>query len=188
MAKEKPRTKTHPRAKLKLLPEETREDIFRFSHTKSIDETIAYTTDVHGVKVSRGCMVQFLQFQRLQRQSEQLDRDQETLKTILRGHKPKLSAIELDQYAEALFKIRAIQEMDARTYVDVTSHRRKLDLEEIKVQQRDREIALAEKRLKLQVQQAEEAKALSREPTLSPEERERRLRQIFELEPPPIDE
>jgi len=186
MAKSKTLGKTSPRAKLKTLPEADREAIFHFSETNPIYKTIEFIRERFGVSTSHSSVSIFLAWHRLQRQSMDFSRDQDTLKDILKGVKPKLSPIELDQYAEGLFKIRAIQEMDARTYVDVTSHRRKMDLEEIKVHQKDREIALAEKRLALQIKQAEEAEKITRTP-MSDEEKMAQIRQLFNIGVDPED-
>jgi len=161
-------------------------EIADYARTRCLEEIVVWLKEKHGLSVCRSTVASFLSWQRLYQQSVQLDKDQDTLKAILKGHKPKLSAIELDQYAEVLFKIKAVQELDAKTYIDVTSHRRKLDLEEIKIHQKDKEIAMAEKRLALQIKQAEEAEKITRTP-MSDEEKMAQIRQLFNIGVDPED-
>ena len=186
MAIKRAAAKVRRDSKLKTLSEPVQAALWDFSRTHSILEIVAWLKAEHGIASSTSGVSIWLRWYQLQQQSQQLDRDEDTFKSILKGRKPKLSPQELDQYAEVLFRIKSIRDMDAKTYCDVTFHRRKQDLDEMKFHQEERKLALAEKRLALQVKQAEDAEKITRTP-MSDEEKMAQIRQLFNINAPPED-
>lgn len=179
-----PGVKQNPRGKLRTLPVDVQDRIFEYSISHSLPEIQVWVKKELGIDMSVPGLSQYLRWQRLERQAKSLWESQDQLKNILKKHKD-LSGPELDRYAESLFRVIAVERMDVETYTRVTFARRKLDLEEMRFHQKERELALQQRKLDLQVKMAEQTSKIVSQP-LTDEEKMNRIRQLFNVPEPVV--
>jgi hypothetical protein len=127
-----------------------------------------------GVTVSLGTLSNWLNWYSLRAKVQGVAAMADDLARILK----ETPGLDLDdakimRTAQAFFEARAMQENDAETYVKLAGVRR--GTAEIQIKQR--RLSLEEKKLR----QAEAAKDVTKDTTLTPEEKEMRYREIFGL-------
>ncbi len=160
---------------LKTLPPERQADIAAYA----LGHTLAETRDwlrADGVKCSTTGLSEWFSWYRLQQVFMRAESSAEDFKGWLNRSFPALSEQELDQRASLMFQFEAVKSGDPTTYLAFASAR-------TKAKQKDRELALNERRVTLlekKAAQADAAKAVV-ESAGTPEEKQQKMRQIFGL-------
>jgi hypothetical protein len=180
MAEIKTQNKGRPDSKIRALPQPVQDEVWERAKSQSLRDIATWLKESHAVIVSDACVSRYLQRERWYRQSQRLQLDQEVLMEVLKGQKHNVSLLRLDQYAEVLFKTAALASTDPITYMQVMTQRKRLELEEMKYFQREREINIMEKKLAMQVEQNEEAKRIAAQP-MDDGEKMRRIKELFNI-------
>ncbi len=161
-----------PRAdsRLKNLPDDQQAEIAEHARHHRLVETQAWLRE-RGIRTSTGALSDFLSWYRLQ---EAIRRNEQTVATLLQWWQtqhPQASAEELEQIGQAFFSALALQQQDSRAWAAIQQlalRRRQIDVERDKLEL-----------LKRRAEQADRTEAVLADATLSPEERQQRIREIY---------
>ena len=159
-------------AVLKTLPPGLQAELFTRCHASSYAEVKAWLKAEHGIATSTGSLSQFYSWFPLSRRLEQASAFADTLKDQI-AQLPAMNgrAEELSDITQIAFEMQAAQEQDGELFYNL----RKLRLKE-------RDQKLVERRVKLLEQKAAQADAAShvlQDTTLTPEQREQRVREAL---------
>jgi hypothetical protein len=166
------RTARKPRAdsRLATLPEAQQEELEQFAAT----HTLAQTRDElsrRGIRSSLTAISRWLQQRRLR---SLLIRQADTVRQLLdwyQQRRPDASEEELGQLGQMFFSALALQAQDTKAWVHLQSlalRRRQLELDRAKLEW-----------LQRRADQADQAEAVLDDASLSAEERQRRIKEIF---------
>lgn len=160
---------------LKTLPAERQADIAAYA----VDHSLAATRDwlrADGVKCSSTSLSDWLSWYRLQAVFTRAQSSAEEFKGWLGKGFPELSEADLDQRAALMFQFEAVKQGDPETYLAFATAR-------TKAKQKDRELALSERRVSLLEQKAAQADAarVVAASNATPEEKAQKMRAIFGL-------
>lgn len=166
----RPARKPRADSRLATLPEPQQEEIEAYAATHTLAETREELAR-RGFRVSLTAISRWLQQRRLR---SLLIGQADTVRQLLEWYqqrRPEASDEELSQLGQMFFSALALQSQDARAWVHIQSlalRRRQLELDRQKLEL-----------LQQRAAQAEQAEAVLDDATLSPEERQRRIREIF---------
>lgn len=164
---------------LMSLPEDRQRELFDFcdGHRKDgLRKIRDLLKDEQGVTVSLATLSNWLNWYALRAKIGNVAAMADDLARILK-ERPDLNLDDatIMRAAQAFFEARSMQEGDAKTYVALAGVRR--GTAEIRL--KERRIALEERKLR----QAEAAEQVAKNPTLTPEQKDMRYREIFGLGP-----
>ena len=174
-------TERRPRsdAVLMNLPEERQRELFDFvdgHRAEGLRKIRVMLQEEQGLTVSLATLSNWLNWYALRAKIGGVAAMADDLARILK-ERPDLNLDDatIMRAAQAFFEARAMQENDAETYVRLAGVRR--GTAEIRL--KERRIALEERKLR----QAEAAEQVAKNPTLTPEQKGMRYREIFGLGP-----
>lgn len=168
-----PPRKTRSDSPLRNLPPAKQEELYLYANTHSLAEGMIFAKRRYSVPCSMGSLSGFLSWYALR---QQLKRNDETVCELLRERrkeKPDMTEEEIFLEGQAFFTALAIEQRDSESWKRIQDafDRRKLS------EQNDRKLALMEKKQ----EQADAAQKVSEDSTLTAEEKQARIRQIFGL-------
>ena len=166
---------------LKTLPSDRQAAIAEHCRTNSLEDTRAWLAQ-DGIKTSEAALSSWLSWWQLQQRFNRAQDNAEEFKTWLAKAFPEMSEEEFDRRASLSFQFEAMREGDADTYLAFATARQKGKMDQLKFEQKEREIELAQRRVVLleqKAQQAEQAEAAVKDTTLTPEQQQARLKEIF---------
>lgn len=165
-------TKPRGDAKLKTLPDALQEQLWQYARRNTIEKTLAWLAEKHGVVSSARALSEFFSWYprtALVRQSENFATSFE--KTLRKLPELKITGEQASQLAEVAFEIQAAQDRDPALFLALQkgkANREKLRLEE-------RRVALLEKK----AAQADAAREIVNNSQLSEEEQAQQVRALF---------
>jgi hypothetical protein len=162
-----------PRAdsRLKTLPQERRREIFELCQHTPLKEVVVQLK-AQGVATSITALSEFWSWYQLYSQHQQMEEDTKTLVDFLKVQGLKLTDAELDAYGQKVFSTMALRAANAKEWIAI----RKLAIESQSLEHDRRRIELLEQA----AARAQTASDVVAGP-LSPEEKQRKLREIFGL-------
>jgi len=169
-ATQKPRSD----ATLKTLPEAVQEALFALLRTESYARVRDIAREKWEVQTSPAALSEFFRWYPLSRRLEVAKSTADEMAKILAGlGDVTLDAAAIQRATQAMFEAQALRANDSETYIQLA----KLRLSREAGERDARRIALLETR----AAQADKAEGVTRDETLTPEERAARLREIFGL-------
>lgn len=166
--------KSRSDATLKTLPEVVQEQLFALLRTTSYAKARKAAADKWEIETSAAALSEFFRWYPTTRRLEAAKHTaDEVAKTLRALGDVKLDDDQVSRAAQAVFEAQAIRSGDADTYIGLANIRLKRE-----AGQRDaRRIALLEKK----AAQAEAAQGAMTDTTLTPAQRDAKLREIFGL-------
>jgi hypothetical protein len=159
-------------AKLKILPDALQEELWQILRRTTHEKAEAWLLSKHGIATSPAALSHFFSWYPRQGWLKQAANFSDTLKATLKNLPAlKATAAEAEQIAQVNFEILAAQNRDAELFLALRKEKReakKLTLDE-------RRIAILEKK----ASEADEARKVTEDRDLSPEEQLTRFKQIF---------
>jgi len=165
---------------LKTLPEDRQAAIADYARTHSLQETVTWLRE-DGVRTSITALSSWLSWWSMSQIFRQSESDAQEFREWLAKEFPKLSEDELDQRAALRFQFDAMRSGDPDTYLAFATARHRAKMDKVKADQKERSLALDERRLSLLEKKAAQADAAAKvvDSKLTPEEKLSRMRQIF---------
>lgn len=165
---------------LKTLPEDQQEEIIARLAAKggTLQSVKAWLAADHRVTCSVASLSEFYSWYRLKERMDQTESTVEQVMAKLAEGNAGLSPQQLREYGDLLFMAEATKTGDPKTYIamaQVLQTDRKLNQDERKLANDDRRIALLEKK----AAQADAAKDLLQDETLTMEQRNAKMRETF---------
>jgi hypothetical protein len=167
-------------AKLKNLPEELLEELWRYRYPEEDGEKLSYESILvelklhHGIETSMGALSEFYAWLGFKRRAESA-RQRAIQATLEWSQKnPSATSEELDKIGQLIFTSETIENGNVKAFVSLlkaSNDQRKIKLDE-------RRIVILEKR----AAQADAASVVLADVTTSPEEQQRKLKEIFRIE------
>jgi hypothetical protein len=166
--------KPRPEAKLKTLPDAVQAALYALYQKKSGAECLSWLKDSHGVKSSTGALSNFAAWYPFSRPLEMVASRAKAFEQQLKANPAlNLNAEQVSAAGQIAFEQVALQMQDIKGFINL----RKLRLKEVDQAHDARRIALLEKK----AQQADAAEGVTRDETLTPAQREAKLKEIFGL-------
>lgn len=142
--------KIRPEAVLKNLPPERQEALYDLIITpgqtlKSVREHLADD----GIKVSQQTISEFRSWYSQRLQFMQWENRALTMMDLLRKTAPDLPEAKVSEYGASVFNLQAIEQNDPKTFLKIQTARHKAEMDKLKFQQKERQIAQRQETLEL---------------------------------------
>lgn len=173
--------KTRPDARLKLLPSERQAEIYERLGKAGYDDVRGWLAQ-DGLRVGRTALAEFYSWYALRLTFQQTEADTENFLELLKRQLPELPAAKLTELGDTFFNLQAIKKQDPKLFLAMQGAKQKARMDQLKFEQRERQIALEERRialLEVKAARADQAEAAMYDDSLTPEEQRARLKQIF---------
>ena len=176
-----PRKKVRGDAVLKCLPEERQAGIYDLLKGKTLAGVKAELAQ-DGIAVSQQQLSEFHSWYALREALRGCEQDSVHFTELLKADMPELDEGKVAGLGEALFNLMAIRTQDPQLFLAMQTARHRARMEQMKFDQKERELALDERRVKLleeKAKLADEAGAVVGSAQLSDEEKLVRMKEIF---------
>jgi hypothetical protein len=173
MKTHKPR-KVRPESVIGTMPKERQEAVAEYARTHTLKATQEWLAG-EGVNLSVTSISQWLAARRWHEQFKLCNADVAGFAEQVKNFAPDVDESDLELFGNLLFQLQAIQTGDARTFLEYRMGRGKLALEKKRLALEARRVATLEKK----AAQADATSTVLAEPTLTREEREQRLKEIY---------
>lgn len=161
-------------ATLKTLPEVVQEQLFALLRTESYANVRVAVREKWDVETSAASLSEFFRWypttRRLEAAQSTADQVEKTLRTL---GDVNLDDAKIQKAVQAVFEAEALRTGDSETYIGLANIRLKREAGE----RDDRRIKLLEKK----AAQADEAEGVTKDASLTPEQKQARMRQIFRM-------
>jgi hypothetical protein len=136
-------------AVLKNLPEERQLEIFELLKEKSLAAARQHLRE-DGIRVSLQTLSEFYSWYALRMSLREAESDTENLLELIKQDAPELPEERLAAIGNALFNLRAIKSQDPKMFLAFQTARHNAEMDRLKFEQKEREIAQREKGLQLE--------------------------------------
>lgn len=157
-------------SKLKTLPEERQAQIAEMLRASSLEEVKAQLAQ-DGLDTSVASLSEFYSWYHMRRQYQQTEDTVQAMLDILKQEKPEISDQQIFNYGQQVFSVLALKEGDNENWARI----QRLHLRSQHERLLERRVRLLEK----QAEQNDRAKTTLVDADLTPEQRDRKLKEIF---------
>ncbi len=167
-------------ATLKMLPEQRQQDIFEWLNTAG--NTFARCVEwlrQDGLQTSKRALSDWYSWYALRLKFKETERDTLNFQELVQEEMPELPQEKVTQLGSAYFNMQAIKQGNPELFLMIQGAQHKAKMDVLKYQQRERELVIAERRVRLLEAKQEKAKKVLSDEELTPEQRDAKLKQIF---------
>lgn len=159
-------------AKLKTLPDALQEELFQLLRRTTADKSALWLLEKHGVKTSAGALSEFFSWYPRSGWLKQSASFADSLQAQIKNLPAlKVTADQAAQVAQVAFELQAAQDRDPKLFLAL----RQQDHDAATLRLNERKVKLLEAKAAM----ADQAKKVTEDTDLSPEEQLTRYRQIF---------
>ena len=167
-------------AVLKTLPEDRQQEIWEWLNRAG--NTLARGVEwlrQDGIITSKRALSDWYSWYALRLKFKETERDTLNFQELVKEELPDLPQEKVTQLGSASFIMQAIKQGDPELFLLIQSAQHKAKMDVLKYQQRERELVIAERRVRVLEAKEEKAKKVLSDVELTPDERDSKLKQIF---------
>lgn len=167
-------------AVLKLLPEERQQELWEWLHVpgNSLARAVEWLRQ-DGIKTSKRALSDWFSWYAMRLKFKETERDTLNFQELVQEEMPELPQEKVTQLGSAYFNMQAIKQGNPELFLMIQGAQHKAKMDVLKYEQRERELVIAERRVRLIESKQEKAKKVLSDEELTPEQRDAKLKQIF---------
>jgi hypothetical protein len=167
-------------AVLKMLPDGRQQEIFEWLNApgNTLVRCVQWLAQ-DGVKTNRDSLSDWYSWYALRLKFKETERDTLNFQELVQEEMPELPQEKVTQLGSAYFNMQAIKQGNPELFLMIQGAQHKAKMDVLKYQQRERELVIAERRVRLLEAKQEKAKKVLSDEELTPEQRDAKLKKIF---------